>query len=154
MASSYQNKQRIICCKGNLVKESSNDQQGAINSRRSPSHNMDPVSPTANMTSSPNKRGLPSYNEHMSKKLAPGPRESSPQDLNRSVRYREGRQEVRRDKSPRRGLEREKSPGRPLDPSRERSPGRMLDENRGAGIRLPAGSSRAPVTKTWDQSAV
>ncbi|XP_048448558.1 citron Rho-interacting kinase-like isoform X3 [Rhincodon typus] len=137
MASSYQNKQRIICCKGNLVKESSNDQQGAINSR-----------------SSPNKRGLPSYNEHMSKKLAPGPRESSPQDLNRSVRYREGRQEVRRDKSPRRGLEREKSPGRPLDPSRERSPGRMLDENRGAGIRLPAGSSRAPVTKTWDQSAV
>ncbi|XP_048448557.1 citron Rho-interacting kinase-like isoform X2 [Rhincodon typus] len=146
MASSYQNKQRIICCKGNLVKESSNDQQGAINSRRI-------LSPSLT-SSSPNKRGLPSYNEHMSKKLAPGPRESSPQDLNRSVRYREGRQEVRRDKSPRRGLEREKSPGRPLDPSRERSPGRMLDENRGAGIRLPAGSSRAPVTKTWDQSAV
>ncbi|XP_072443309.1 citron Rho-interacting kinase-like isoform X2 [Chiloscyllium punctatum] len=153
MASSYQNKQRIICCKGNLVKESSSDQQVAINSRRSPSHNMDPVSPTANMTS-PNKRGLPSYNEHMSKKLAPGPRENSPQDLNRSVRYREGRQEVRREKSPRRGLEREKSPGRPLDPSRERSPGRMLDDNRGAGIRVPTGSSRAPVTKTWDQSAV
>ncbi|XP_072353934.1 citron Rho-interacting kinase-like isoform X2 [Scyliorhinus torazame] len=137
MASSYQNKQRIICCKGNLVKEASSDQQCAITSR-----------------SSPNKRGLPSYNEHMSKKLAPCPRENSPQDLNRSVRYREGRQEVRRDKSPRRGLEREKSPGRPLDPSRERSPGRMLDENRGGGIRLPSGSSRAPVTKTWDQSAV
>ncbi|XP_038648022.1 citron Rho-interacting kinase isoform X2 [Scyliorhinus canicula] len=137
MASSYQNKQRIICCKGNLVKEASSDQQCAITSR-----------------SSPNKRGLPSYNEHMSKKLAPCPRENSPQDLNRSVRYREGRQEVRRDKSPRRGLEREKSPGKPLDPSRERSPGRMLDENRGGGIRLPSGSSRASVTKTWDQSAV
>ncbi|XP_067911362.1 citron Rho-interacting kinase-like isoform X3 [Heterodontus francisci] len=137
MASSYQNKQRIICCKGNLVKEANSDQQGAITSR-----------------SSPNKRGLPSYNEHMSKKLAPCPRENSPQDLNRSVRYREGRQESRRDKSPRRGLEREKSPGRPLDPSRERSPGRMLDENRGGGIRLPPGSTRTPVTKTWDQSAV
>ncbi|XP_055511208.1 citron Rho-interacting kinase isoform X2 [Leucoraja erinacea] len=137
LASSYQNKQRIICCKGNLVKEASNDVQSAISSR-----------------SSPNKRGLPSYNEHMSKKLAPCPRENSPQDLNRSVRYREGRQETRRDKSPRRALEREKSPGRPLDSGRERSPGRMLDEGRGGGMRLPAGSTRAPVTKPWDQSAV
>ncbi|XP_067861727.1 citron Rho-interacting kinase isoform X2 [Heptranchias perlo] len=137
MASSYQNKQRIICCKGNLVKEASSDLQGAVTSR-----------------SSPNKRGLPSYNEHMSKKLAPCPRENSPQDLNRSVRYREGRQETRRDKSPRRGLEREKSPGRPLETSRERSPGRMLDENRGGGMRLPAGPTRTPVNKTWDQSAV
>ncbi|XP_032899529.1 citron Rho-interacting kinase isoform X5 [Amblyraja radiata] len=138
LASSYQNKQRIICCKGNLVKEASNDVQSAISSR----------------SSSPNKRGLPSYNEHMSKKLAPCPRENSPQDLNRSVRYREGRQETRRDKSPRRALEREKSPGRPLDSGRERSPGRMLDEGRGGGMRLPAGSTRAPVTKPWDQSAV
>uniref|UniRef100_UPI00398F48EE citron Rho-interacting kinase-like isoform X2 n=1 Tax=Pristiophorus japonicus TaxID=55135 RepID=UPI00398F48EE len=137
MASSYQNKQRIICCKGNLVKEARSDLQSAITSR-----------------SSPNKRGLPSYNEHMSKKLAPCPRENSPQDLNRSVRYREGRQETRRDKSPRRGLEREKSPGRPLDASRERSPGRILDENRGGGMRLPAASTRTPVIKSWDQSAV
>ncbi|XP_069789548.1 citron Rho-interacting kinase-like isoform X13 [Narcine bancroftii] len=137
LASSYQNKQRIICCKGNLVKEASSDVQGAISSR-----------------SSPNKRGLPSYNEHMSKKLAPCPRENSPQDLNRSVRYREGRQEARRDKSPRRGLDREKSPGRPLDTSRERSPGRMLDENRGGGMRLPAGSTRGPIAKPWDQSSV
>ncbi|XP_069789549.1 citron Rho-interacting kinase-like isoform X14 [Narcine bancroftii] len=136
LASSYQNKQRIICCKGNLVKEASSDVQGAISSR------------------SPNKRGLPSYNEHMSKKLAPCPRENSPQDLNRSVRYREGRQEARRDKSPRRGLDREKSPGRPLDTSRERSPGRMLDENRGGGMRLPAGSTRGPIAKPWDQSSV
>ncbi|XP_062890138.1 citron Rho-interacting kinase isoform X4 [Mobula hypostoma] len=153
LASSYQNKQRIICCKGNLVKEASNDVQSAITSRRSPSHNMDPVQQAANATS-PNKRGLPSYNEHMSKKLAPCPRENSPQDLNRSVRYREGRQETRRDKSPRRALEREKSPGRPLDTTRERSPGRILDESRGGGMRLPAGSARAPVTKPWDQSAV
>ncbi|XP_069789543.1 citron Rho-interacting kinase-like isoform X8 [Narcine bancroftii] len=153
LASSYQNKQRIICCKGNLVKEASSDVQGAISSRRSPSHNMDPVQPTAKATS-PNKRGLPSYNEHMSKKLAPCPRENSPQDLNRSVRYREGRQEARRDKSPRRGLDREKSPGRPLDTSRERSPGRMLDENRGGGMRLPAGSTRGPIAKPWDQSSV
>ncbi|XP_078277235.1 citron Rho-interacting kinase-like isoform X8 [Rhinoraja longicauda] len=138
LASFYQNKQRIICCKGNLVKEASNDVQSAISSR----------------SSSPNKRGLPSYNEHMSKKLAPCPRENSPQDLNRSVRYREGRQETRRDKSPRRALEREKSPGRSLDSGRERSPGRMLDESRGGGMRLPAGSTRAPATKPWDQSAV
>uniref|UniRef100_A0A4W3HT81 non-specific serine/threonine protein kinase n=1 Tax=Callorhinchus milii TaxID=7868 RepID=A0A4W3HT81_CALMI len=137
LASSYQSKLRIICCKGNLVKEVSGELLGGA-------------------SRSPNKRGPPTYNEHMSKKLAPCPRENPPQESNMSVRFREGRQETRRDKSPRRGLEREKSPGRALDTSRERSPGRMLDDNRG-GMRLPAGSMRTPmgqVSKSWDQSAV
>nr|XP_015221332.1 PREDICTED: citron Rho-interacting kinase [Lepisosteus oculatus] len=105
--------------------------------------------------SSPNKRGPPSYNEHISKRLASGP--GQPELLHREPstphRYREGRTEFRRDKSPARPLDREKSPGRMLDSRRERSPGRMF-EDRG---RLHTGSVRTPLTpvnKVWDQSSV
>ncbi|XP_069038132.1 citron rho-interacting kinase isoform X10 [Lepisosteus oculatus] len=137
LASSYQNKLRVICCKGNLVKESSELQR------------------TGSSRSSPNKRGPPSYNEHISKRLASGP--GQPELLHREPstphRYREGRTEFRRDKSPARPLDREKSPGRMLDSRRERSPGRMF-EDRG---RLHTGSVRTPLTpvnKVWDQSSV
>uniref|UniRef100_W5M0C9 non-specific serine/threonine protein kinase n=1 Tax=Lepisosteus oculatus TaxID=7918 RepID=W5M0C9_LEPOC len=106
-------------------------------------------------SSSPNKRGPPSYNEHISKRLASGP--GQPELLHREPstphRYREGRTEFRRDKSPARPLDREKSPGRMLDSRRERSPGRMF-EDRG---RLHTGSVRTPLTpvnKVWDQSSV
>lgn len=138
LASSYQNKLRVICCKGNLVKESSAEQQrGGASSR-----------------SSPNKRGPPSYNEHISKRLASDPaQECRPREPSTPHRYREGRTEFRRDKSPARPLDREKSPGRILDSRRERSPGRMFDD-RG---RLQTGSVRTPLTpvnKVWDQSSV
>ncbi|XP_058850206.1 citron Rho-interacting kinase-like isoform X2 [Acipenser ruthenus] len=137
LASSYQNKLRVICCKGNLVKESSAEQQrGGASSR------------------SPNKRGPPSYNEHISKRLASDPaQECRPREPSTPHRYREGRTEFRRDKSPARPLDREKSPGRILDSRRERSPGRMFDD-RG---RLQTGSVRTPLTpvnKVWDQSSV
>ncbi|MBN3317543.1 CTRO kinase, partial [Atractosteus spatula] len=125
LASSYQNKLRVICCKGNLVKESSELQR-------------------TGSSRSPNKRGPPSYNEHISKRLASGP--GQPELLHREPstphRYREGRTEFRRDKSPARPLDREKSPGRMLDSRRERSPGRMF-EDRG---RLHTGSVRTPLT--------
>ncbi|KAJ8414747.1 hypothetical protein AAFF_G00022700 [Aldrovandia affinis] len=131
LASSYQNKLRVICCKGNLVRESGELQR------------------TGSSRSSPNKRGPPTYNEHISKRLASGPgtQPSTPH------RYREGRTEFRRDKSPARPLDREKSPGRMLDSRRERSPGRMFDER----ARLHTGSVRTPLTpvnKVWDQSSV
>lgn len=96
---------------------------------------------------SPSKRGPPTYTEHITKRLSSGP--GSHDGLHREPstphRYREGRTEFRRDKSPARPLDREKSPGRVLDSRRERSPGRFGDS-----ARLHAGSVRtqlAPVNK-------
>ncbi|XP_060927942.1 citron Rho-interacting kinase [Limanda limanda] len=136
LASSYQNKLRVICCKGSLIRESGELQRSG-SSRGSPS-----------------KRGPPTYTEHITKRLSSGP--GSHDGLHREPstphRYREGRTEFRRDKSPARPLEREKSPGRVLDSRRERSPGRFGDSSR-----LHAGSVRtqlAPVNKVWDQSSV
>ncbi|XP_062487193.1 citron Rho-interacting kinase isoform X8 [Pezoporus occidentalis] len=144
LASSYQDKLRVICCKGNLVKETNNEQhhRGSSATR-----------------SSPNKRGPPTYNEHITKRVAssPGPPEglSHPREPSTPHRYREGRTELRRDKSPGRPLEREKSPGRLLSTRRERSPGRLFDESsRG---RVPVSGARTPlaqVNKVWDQSSV
>uniref|UniRef100_A0A2K6FJR5 Citron Rho-interacting kinase n=1 Tax=Propithecus coquereli TaxID=379532 RepID=A0A2K6FJR5_PROCO len=143
LASSYQDKLRVICCKGNLVKESGTDHHRVPSTSRS----------------SPNKRGPPTYNEHITKRVAssPAPPEgpSHPREPSTPHRYREGRTELRRDKSPGRPLEREKSPGRMLSTRRERSPGRLFeDSSRG---RLPAGAVRTPlsqVNKVWDQSSV
>ncbi|XP_034452568.1 citron Rho-interacting kinase isoform X3 [Hippoglossus hippoglossus] len=136
LASSYQNKLRVICCKGSLIRESGELQRSG-SSRGSPS-----------------KRGPPTYTEHITKRLSSGP--GSHDGLHREPstphRYREGRTEFRRDKSPARPLDREKSPGRVLDSRRERSPGRFGDSSR-----LHAGSVRtqlAPVNKVWDQSSV
>uniref|UniRef100_A0A2K6K5W3 Citron Rho-interacting kinase n=1 Tax=Rhinopithecus bieti TaxID=61621 RepID=A0A2K6K5W3_RHIBE len=142
LASSYQDKLRVICCKGNLVKESGTDHHRGPSTSRSP-----------------NKRGPPTYNEHITKRVAssPAPPEgpSHPREPSTPHRYREGRTELRRDKSPGRPLEREKSPGRMLSTRRERSPGRLFeDSSRG---RLPAGAVRTPlsqVNKVWDQSSV
>uniref|UniRef100_A0A8C1PHL0 non-specific serine/threonine protein kinase n=1 Tax=Cyprinus carpio TaxID=7962 RepID=A0A8C1PHL0_CYPCA len=134
LASSYQNKLRVICCKGNLSQEAEAQRNGST--RRSV----------------PNKRGPPTYNEHISKRLAamPGVQEGLHQP-GTPHRYREARTEFRRDKSPARPLDREKSPGRP---ERERSPGRAFEEPR---QRLHTGSARTPintVNKVWDQSSV
>uniref|UniRef100_A0A8C9Z9Q5 Citron rho-interacting serine/threonine kinase n=1 Tax=Sander lucioperca TaxID=283035 RepID=A0A8C9Z9Q5_SANLU len=129
LASSYQNKLRVICCKGSLIRESGELQR------------------TGSSRGSPSKRGPPTYTEHISKRLTSGP--GSHDGLHREPstphRYREGRTEFRRDKSPARPLDREKSPGRVLDSRRERSPGRFGDSTR-----LHAGSVRtqlAPVNK-------
>nr|XP_029133651.1 citron Rho-interacting kinase-like isoform X6 [Labrus bergylta] len=136
LASSYQNKLRVICCKGSLIRESGELQR------------------TGSSRGSPSKRGPPTYTEHITKRLTSGP--GSHDGLHREPstphRYREGRTEFRRDKSPARPLDREKSPGRVLDSRRERSPGRFGDSSR-----LHAGSVRtqlAPVNKVWDQSSV
>uniref|UniRef100_A0A4W5MXG4 Citron rho-interacting serine/threonine kinase n=1 Tax=Hucho hucho TaxID=62062 RepID=A0A4W5MXG4_9TELE len=137
LASSYQNKLRVICCKGNLVRESGELQR------------------TGSSRGSPSKRGPPTYTEHISKRLTTGP--SSHEGLHREPstphRFREGRTEFRRDKSPARPLDREKSPGPRLDSRRERSPGRFDDRQR-----LHTGSDRrtqlTPVNKVWDQSSV
>uniref|UniRef100_A0A668A4Z5 Citron rho-interacting serine/threonine kinase n=1 Tax=Myripristis murdjan TaxID=586833 RepID=A0A668A4Z5_9TELE len=138
LASSYQNKLRVICCKGSLIRES-----GELCDR-----------PVCVPCRSPSKRGPPTYTEHISKRLASGP--GSHEGLHREPstphRYREGRTEFRRDKSPARPLDREKSPGRVLDSRRERSPGRFGDS-----ARLHTGSVRTqltPVNKVWDQSSV
>uniref|UniRef100_A0A6I8N5Y4 Citron Rho-interacting kinase n=1 Tax=Ornithorhynchus anatinus TaxID=9258 RepID=A0A6I8N5Y4_ORNAN len=108
--------------------------------------------------SSPNKRGPPTYNEHITKRVAssPAPPEgpSHPREPSTPHRYREGRPELRRDKSPGRPLEREKSPGRLLSTRRERSPGRLFDEtSRG---RPPVGAVRTPLSQVnkvgrWDE---
>ncbi|XP_066500859.1 citron Rho-interacting kinase isoform X3 [Hoplias malabaricus] len=144
LASSYQNKLRVICCKGHLVRESGELQR-------------------TGSSRSPNKRGPPTYNEHISKRLASGPG-SQDSGLHREPstphRYREGRTEFRRDKSPARPLDREKSPGRAvLDSRRERSPGRAFDERERdrERSRLHTSSVRTqltPVNKVWDQSSV
>ncbi|XP_053135086.1 citron Rho-interacting kinase isoform X13 [Hemicordylus capensis] len=153
LASSYQDKLRVICCKGNLVKESNNEHhRGSSTTRSCPR-------PLFLNDSSPNKRGPPTYNEHITKRVAssPGPPEgpSHPREPSTPHRYREGRTELRRDKSPGRPLEREKSPGRVLSTRRERSPGRLFEESsRG---RLQVGGARTPlsqVNKVWDQSSV
>uniref|UniRef100_A0A8B9R874 Citron rho-interacting serine/threonine kinase b n=1 Tax=Astyanax mexicanus TaxID=7994 RepID=A0A8B9R874_ASTMX len=145
LASSYQNKLRVICCKGHLVRESGELQR------------------TGSSRSSPSKCGPPTYNEHISKRLASGPG-SQDGGLHREPstphRYREGRTEFRRDKSPARPLDREKSPGRAvLDSRRERSPGRAFDERERdrERSRLHTSSVRTqltPVNKVWDQSSV
>uniref|UniRef100_A0A3Q2CA68 Citron rho-interacting serine/threonine kinase a n=1 Tax=Cyprinodon variegatus TaxID=28743 RepID=A0A3Q2CA68_CYPVA len=121
LASSYQNKLRVICCKGNLVQS----QEGGGDLQRNGSGR------------SPNKRGPPSYNEHISKRLAANPLVHG--DPGTPHRYREARTEFRRDKSPSRPLEREKSPGRMLE-SRIRSPGRFEERQR-----LHTGSGRTPI---------
>uniref|UniRef100_A0A8C2X8E9 Citron Rho-interacting kinase n=1 Tax=Cyclopterus lumpus TaxID=8103 RepID=A0A8C2X8E9_CYCLU len=130
LASSFQNKLRVICCKGNLVQS----QEGVGELERNCSGR------------SPNKRGPPSYNEHISKRLAANPLVHS--DPGTPHRYREARTEFRRDKSPSRPLEREKSPGRMMmDVRRERSPGRIEERQR-----LHTGSGRTPippVNKVW-----
>ncbi|XP_047203636.1 citron rho-interacting kinase isoform X6 [Girardinichthys multiradiatus] len=172
LASSYQNKLRVICCKGNLVQS----QEGGGDLQRNGSGR------------SPNKRGPPSYNEHISKRLAANPLAHG--DPGTPHRYREARTEFRRDKSPSRPLEREKSPGRMLesrivgspgramadprlerspgramaDPRMDRSPGRMMDVRRERSPgrfeerqRLHTGSGRTPINpinKVWDQSSV
>ncbi|KAM9859090.1 citron Rho-interacting kinase [Aulostomus maculatus] len=172
LASSYQNKLRVICCKGNLMQS----QEGGGDLQRNGSGR------------SPNKRGPPSYNEHISKRLAANPLVHG--DPGTPHRYREARTEFRRDKSPSRPLEREKSPGRMLesrilgspgramadprlerspgramaDPRMDRSPGRMMDVRRERSPgrfeerqRLHTGSGRTlinPVNKVWDQSSV
>ncbi|KAK3509025.1 hypothetical protein QTP70_018530 [Hemibagrus guttatus] len=151
LASSYQNKLRVICCKGNLVQESSTSEPQRNGSTRS----------------SPNKRGPPSYNEHISKRLAAGPvSQDSMQQVATPRRYREARTEFRRDASPSGPLEREKSPGRlvdrGMDTRLERSPARVMELRRErspgrAFERLHTGSSRTPinsVNKVWDQSSV
>ncbi|XP_077600494.1 citron Rho-interacting kinase-like isoform X1 [Stigmatopora nigra] len=133
LASSYQNKLRVICCKGSLIRESGELQR------------------TGSSRGSPSKRGPPTYSEHITKRLSSG-HEGLHREPSTPHRYREGRTEFRRDKSPSRPLDREKSPGRVLDSRRERSPGRFGDNNR-----LAAGSVRtqlAPVNKVWDQSSV
>ncbi|TNN77629.1 Citron Rho-interacting kinase [Liparis tanakae] len=129
LASSYQNKLRVICCKGSLIRETGELQR------------------TGSSRGSPSKRGPPTYTEHITKRLTSGP--GSHDGLHREPstphRYREGRTEFRRDKSPARLLDREKSPGRVLDSRRERSPGRFGDSGR-----LHAGSVRtqlAPANK-------
>ncbi|CAB1315229.1 unnamed protein product [Coregonus sp. 'balchen'] len=109
LASSYQNKLRVICCKGNLGQEGELQRNGSGHS--------------------PNKRGPPSYNEHITKRLAASPALHG--DPGTPHRYREARTEFRRDKSPGRrphSVEREKSPsGRMMmDPRLARSPGRAL----------------------------
>ncbi|NXA03486.1 CTRO kinase, partial [Sapayoa aenigma] len=138
LASSYQDKLRVICCKGNLVKETNNEQQQQQHHRGSSA-----------TRSSPNKRGPPTYNEHITKRVAssPGPPEgpSHPREPSTPHRYREGRTELRRDKSPGRPLEREKSPGRLLSTRRERSPGRLFeDSSRG---RMPVSGARTPLAQ-------
>ncbi|XP_075424502.1 citron Rho-interacting kinase isoform X6 [Ascaphus truei] len=142
LASVYQDKLRVICCKGNLVKDTASDLHRAPSTTRS----------------SPNKRGPPSYSDHVTKRVASSPVPAEVQGLVREPstphRFREGRTELRRDKSPGRPLEKEKSPGRLLSTRRERSPGRVFEESRG---RLPAGAGRTPlsqVNKVWDQSSV
>ncbi|XP_041436205.1 citron rho-interacting kinase isoform X4 [Xenopus laevis] len=139
IASVYQDKLRVICCKGNLVKDTTSELH------RAPS-----------TTRSPNKRGPPSYNDHITKRKASSPVPAEVQGLVREPstphRYREGRTESCRDKSPGRPLDREKSPGRLLSTRRERSPGRLFEEsNRSRGaVRTPL----SQVNKVWDQSSV
>uniref|UniRef100_A0A8C8CB57 Citron Rho-interacting kinase n=1 Tax=Oncorhynchus tshawytscha TaxID=74940 RepID=A0A8C8CB57_ONCTS len=139
LASSYQNKLRVICCKGNLGQEGELQRNGSGRS--------------------PNKRGPPSYNEHITKRLAASPALHG--DPGTPHRYREARTEFRRDKSPGRrphSVEREKSPsGRMMmDPRLARSPGRALGGDLRLG-RSPGSSGRTPLTtvnKVWDQSSV
>lgn len=98
---------------------------------------------------SPNKRGPPSYNDHITKRIAASPVPGEVQGLVREPstphRYREGRTEMRRDKSPGRPLEREKSPGRLLSTRRERSPGRLFED--GGRGRVPTGGARTPLSQ-------
>lgn len=94
---------------------------------------------------SPNKRGPPSYNEHISKRLASNPLVHG--DPGTPHRYREARTEFRRDKSPSRPLEREKSPGRMLESRIAGSPGRAM-----ADPRLERSPGRAMADPRMDRS--
>lgn len=120
---------------------------------------------------SPNKRGPPTYSEHISKRLA----SDALHPPGTPHRFREARTEFRHDRSPARAmLEREKSPGRGsemrgaelrldrspgrvmdprmersparMDVRRERSPGRGAYEEQPQRPRLHAQSGRAPLT--------
>lgn len=97
------------------------------------------------LPNSPNKRGPPSYNEHISKRLAANPHVHS--DPGTPHRYREARTEFRRDKSPSRPLEREKSPGRMLESRMAGSPGRAM-----ADARLERSPGRAMADPRMDRS--
>ncbi|KAG7259604.1 hypothetical protein CRUP_002581, partial [Coryphaenoides rupestris] len=79
------------------------------------------------LASVPNKRGPPTYNEHISKRLAASPVVHG--DPGTPHRYREARTEFRRDKSPSRPMEREKSPGRMLEGRIVGSPGRAMAQD-------------------------
>ncbi|XP_031433366.1 citron rho-interacting kinase isoform X3 [Clupea harengus] len=156
LASSYQNKLRVICCKGNLAQENAE----------------------------PSKNGS-TRSEHISKRLAASPAiHEGLHPPGTPHRYREARTEFRHDRSPARSvIEREKSPGRgaelrgaelrpdrspgrAMDPRMERSPARGMDVRRERSPgrqayeerpRLHAQSGRAPLTtvnKVWDQSSV
>uniref|UniRef100_A0A7N6BJ97 Citron rho-interacting serine/threonine kinase b n=1 Tax=Anabas testudineus TaxID=64144 RepID=A0A7N6BJ97_ANATE len=149
LASSYQNKLRVICCKGSLIRESGELQRTGSSRGVTLCRRVKALKHVQNSKHiySALKRGPPTYTEHISKRLSSGP--GSHDGLHREPstphRYREGRTEFRRDKSPARPLDREKSPGRVLDSRRERSPGRFGDSTR-----LHAGSVRtqlAPVNK-------
>uniref|UniRef100_UPI00358F69EE citron Rho-interacting kinase isoform X2 n=1 Tax=Myxine glutinosa TaxID=7769 RepID=UPI00358F69EE len=133
MASSYQNKLRIVCCKGNLIREGDK--------------------PRSNTASSPTKRGPPSYTEHMAKRRAGSPARSvedssSSEHSSRAhsqppLRGFNGR--LKDGGSPGRGLDnggedgirgwpcafrRERSPGRAREPGLPR-PDRRRDPSRG-----------------------
>lgn len=97
------------------------------------------------LPNSPNKRGPPSYNEHISKRLAANPLVHG--DPGTPHRYREARTEFRRDKSPSRPLEREKSPGRMLESRIAGSPGRAM-----ADPRLERSPGRAMADPQMDRS--
>ncbi|KAL0194402.1 hypothetical protein M9458_012698, partial [Cirrhinus mrigala] len=78
----------------------------------------------------PNKRGPPSYNEHISKRLAAMPAvQEGIHQPGTPHRYREARTEFRRDKEKSPGRL-ERSPGRMMDPRLDRSPGRVMDLRR------------------------
>lgn len=97
------------------------------------------------LLNSPNKRGPPSYNEHISKRLAANPLVHG--DPGTPHRYREARTEFRRDKSPSHPLEREKSPGRMLESRMVGSPGRAM-----ADPRLERSPGRAMADPRMDRS--
>uniref|UniRef100_A0A674E208 Citron rho-interacting serine/threonine kinase n=1 Tax=Salmo trutta TaxID=8032 RepID=A0A674E208_SALTR len=125
VASSYQNKLRVICCKGNLGQEGEGTEHIHVPDSRS-------FQEWGYNSVYPNKRGPPSYNEHITKRLAASPALHG--DPGTPHRYREARTEFRRDKSPGR---------RPHSVEREKSPS-------GSSGRTPL----TTVNKVWDQSSV
>uniref|UniRef100_A0AAV2M5H0 CNH domain-containing protein n=1 Tax=Knipowitschia caucasica TaxID=637954 RepID=A0AAV2M5H0_KNICA len=71
LASSYQNKLRVLCCKGNMLTGGEREEERGGRS--------------------PNKRGPPTYNEHITKRLAGNPQDAgvSHRDPGTPHRYRE-----------------------------------------------------------------
>lgn len=122
LASSYQNKLRIICCKGNLVREEPD--RGA------------PYPSAARNASSPNKRGPPSYTEYMAKRRAASPARSLG-DSSSSDRSGPAQRDFRRERDEgesgqwSRDGHRERSPGRVLEgPSERPSRARQVEQRR------------------------